>query len=73
MDDITDRERLQNGIALHYRLQQHRLHRDLEWLLPPGLLDGVDEFWGVPVRHVEGLESPYLAHRIKLAEQPWTS
>jgi hypothetical protein len=65
VEAVSDLERLVNGLALHTRLQTQMLDQDLEWIVPPGMLDGVTSAYGLPVRHVEGIAAPYLAHRIE--------
>lgn len=65
----TDLWRLVRGLDLKYRLDEHMYPPpgSMEWLLPPDVLPGVTNAWGLAVRHIEGLPGPYLAHKVEEA------
>lgn len=65
---MSELERIVNGTILRDRLRLAALDSDLEWLVPPGTLDGVTQAYGLPVRQVAGIPAPYLAHRFPLPE-----
>lgn len=65
----TDLWRLVRGLVLKDELDKHLYPApgSIEWLLPPDVLPGVTQAWGLTVRHIEGLPGPYLAHRVEEA------
>lgn len=59
----SDLERLVPARIVYERLETQLLHEDVELLVPPGTLDGMTSAYGIPVRHVPGLDAIYVAHR----------
>lgn len=51
------------------KLQSVALDEDLEWLLPTDVLPGCTQLFGMPVRHVDGIDAPYLAHRLTITKR----
>lgn len=60
------------GLVYLDRLREHGLVEDIddrmEWIVPPGILDGVTSAWGLRVRHVAGVDTPYLAYRLPASD-----
>jgi hypothetical protein len=65
----ADLWRLVRGLDLKQQIDEHIYppRGSMEWLLPPDVLPGVTNAWGLTVRHVEGLPGPYLAHKVEEA------
>ncbi len=65
----TDLWRLVRGLEIKEQIDTHIYPPpgSMEWLLPPDVLPGVTNAWGLTVRHIEGLPMPYLAHRVEEA------
>ena len=68
-DPVSDLEKMAPMLVLLRRLQENGLDRDVELIVPTGVLPGVTSAWAVPVRHIDGLDTVYLAHRVPLGTQ----
>ena len=69
MSGPSDLERMAPALVLISRLETAYLHKDLELVVPKGVLDGVSWAWGLLVRQVEGLDAVYVAHRLPIGTQ----
>lgn len=58
----VDIEPLGPALVLFDYLRRYQLHEDVELLLPPAVLPELTRLMGIPVRHVDGIEHPMLAH-----------
>lgn len=68
-DPVSDLEKMAPMLVRLRRLEEHGLDRDVELIVPTGVLAGVTNAWTLPVRHVDGLDAVYLAHRVPLGTQ----
>lgn len=64
MTQQSDLERFAPALVLHRRLQAQMLDEEVEFIVPEGTFDGLTRAYGVPVRHLPGLDAIYVAHRV---------
>lgn len=67
---LSDLEQMAPALVLMRRLEEAYLHKDVELIVPKGVLDGVTTAWGLPVRQIAGLDAVYVGHRVPLNTTP---
>lgn len=67
-EQSSDLEKVSNALVLIQDLKFATAHEDWELIVPPDVLAGRALAWGIPVRHMPGIDCVYVAKRTEIRE-----
>lgn len=67
-EQSSDLEKVTNALVLIEDLKLRTAHEDWELIVPPDILPRRALAWGIPVRHMPGIDCIYVAKRTEIRE-----
>jgi hypothetical protein len=67
-EQSSDLEKVTNALVLIEELRFKTAHDDWELIVPENILVGRALAWGIPVRHMPGIDCIYVAKRTEIRE-----